>query len=356
MAHDLAGHRAKEDIEMAEARFIKTVTFGGYDKSEVIRRLEYLNSQVYDLRNELRETKLLLDAYKKGTDEEKANETILAGERAKLTQVQVQNDTLNTKLKATEEENRNFQQKISSLNDTISSLKEQLKKSDDKVAALEAGNDAAALSNVFIEAQKSANMLVNTAKENADKLDADSKKLAENMVADANDEAARIIYEAEKDAAERIADAKNRSEEMNTASNNMKAVMLSDVKDLSSEIDTLRSILESFRENGIAKVEQAGKKLSDVENTLKADGVPVFKAPEHFAPELPEPPKRHTDTEDEEKKQKKKNELDKLKQMAEAIGGKKDNAEQNAANEEKKSGKIDLAALAAKASALGDKK
>ena len=54
---------------MAEARFIKTVAFGGYDKAGVIRRMEYLNTQVHDLRNELRETKLLLEAYKKGTSE-----------------------------------------------------------------------------------------------------------------------------------------------------------------------------------------------------------------------------------------------------------------------------------------------
>ncbi|HOA00520.1 hypothetical protein [Ruminococcus sp.] len=50
---------------MAEARFIKTVTFGGYEKEAVIKRMEFLNTQVHDLRNELRETKLLLEAYKK---------------------------------------------------------------------------------------------------------------------------------------------------------------------------------------------------------------------------------------------------------------------------------------------------
>ena len=40
---------------MAESRFIRTVTFGGFDRTDVIRRLESLNGQIYDLKNELRE-------------------------------------------------------------------------------------------------------------------------------------------------------------------------------------------------------------------------------------------------------------------------------------------------------------
>ena len=91
---------------MAETRFIRTVTFGGYDKSEVDKKLEYLYTQVYDLKNELRETKLTLKEYEKGTEQEKAAESVLAGERAKLTQVQVQNETMTDKLKSAEEDNK----------------------------------------------------------------------------------------------------------------------------------------------------------------------------------------------------------------------------------------------------------
>jgi len=189
---------------MAEARFIKTVAFGGYEKSEVIRRLEYLNTQVYDLKNELRETKLLLDAYKKGSDAEKANESVLSGERAKLTQVQVQNETLTTKLKATEEENKNYEQQVKELSSSVAELTEKLKATQDKLAAAQSGGDAAALSQVFIEAQKSADMLVNNAKAEAEKLTSDAKTAAETTIADANDEAAQIVFEAERVAAVRL--------------------------------------------------------------------------------------------------------------------------------------------------------
>ncbi len=359
---------------MAEARFIKTVAFGGYEKSEVIRRLEYLNSQVFDLKNELRQTKLLLEAYKKGTDAEKANETVLAGERAKLTQVQVQNETLTTKLKAAEEENRGYEQKVRELDGTIADLNDQLKAANDSITALKAGSDAAALSQVFIEAQKSADMLINNAKSNAEKMAEDARTAAEITIADANDEAAQIVFEAEREAALKLTDSKNKTEEMNVSSNNMKAIMLDDVTKLGAEMSHLRKIIEKFMETGLSDITDAEERLFQVSNTLREGGVPVFKAPEYFEAELPETPKRNAlkaieaNAEKEEEKQKKQNELDKLKQMAQALGGKKDTKPEKADTKpaeaspkqeeqnEKKGGKIDLAALAAQASALGGKK
>ena len=67
---------------MAETRFIKTVEFGGYDRNEVIKRLEFLNGQVFDLKNELRETKLIMEEYKKGSDEEKPMKLCLHRKRS----------------------------------------------------------------------------------------------------------------------------------------------------------------------------------------------------------------------------------------------------------------------------------
>ena len=42
----------KEDINMAEPRFIKTVTFGGYEKEAVVRRIDAL---IKELREECKE-------------------------------------------------------------------------------------------------------------------------------------------------------------------------------------------------------------------------------------------------------------------------------------------------------------
>lgn len=374
---------------MAEARFIKTVAFGGYDKAGVIRRMEYLNTQVHDLRNELRETKLLLEAYKKGTSEEKAHESVMTGERNKLTQVQVQNDILNTKLKASEEENRNYEQEVKELKKSIAELEDKLKAADTKVAALQSHNEAMALSSVFIEAQKSASMLEGTAKSKAAETEAQAKKVAENIIEDANIEAEQVIYEAERTAAETIAEAQNKSEQMDAASNNLRAVALNEVYMMKEQISSLQTILEQFRDQGLDRITSAAQLLSKTENTLKEGGVPVFREPKQYAPQIPEAPmslseKHRDDAISEEEKLKKQQELEKLKKMAESIGAKKPEAseksdaqeekpqnEKKSANSladiaakakglsndknEKKGGKVDLAAIAAKANALGKK-
>ncbi|MBR1751978.1 MAG: plectin, partial [Ruminococcus sp.] len=195
---------------MAETRFIKTVTFGGYDKAEVDKRLEYFYTKLYELKNELIETKLTLEEYKKGTDAEKASETVLAGERAKLTQVQVQNETISDRLKNAEEDNKNKDAEIKALKDMNKALTADLEEKKKKLEALEAGGAAEALSSVFIEAQKSAGLLVETSKREAADLEAKSKQAADDMITDANNKAKKIIFEAEKEAATISADAQNK--------------------------------------------------------------------------------------------------------------------------------------------------
>ena len=357
---------------MAEPRFIKTVTFGGYEKEAVVRRIEFLNEQVHDLRNELRETKLQLEAYRKGTDPEKALESVLSEERAKLTQVQVQNNTLNLKLKATDDENNSLQEEIKKLKNEMSELQDKLKATESKCAALMAQDEAMALSNVFIEAQKSSSMLEGTAKSKAAEIEFKTKKLAENIVAEANVEAEQIIFEAERTAAEKIAEARNQAEQMNVASNNLRASILENVNTLKRHMGLVRDSLEGFRKDGISRLIEADECLNKTEMSLKEGGVPVFKIPENIEPEIPERPMSLSEKiKNEDDKRKQQEELDKLKQMAESIGGKKDDAdkdEQHNTEEteqknnsdkpeggEKKSGKIDLATLAAKANSIGKK-
>ena len=297
-----------------------------------------------------------------------------AAERTKLTQLQVQNDTLNTKLKASDEENRGYSDELKQMKETVDDLNEQLKAANAKVAALQAHNEAMALSNVFIEAQKSASMLESAAKAKANEIEEQTKKTAESTISDANTEAAQIIYEAERTAAETIADAQNKAEQLNTSSNNLRAVALEEVYAMRDQVSSLLSVLEGFRDDGIGRLTSASQLLDKTENTLKEGGVPVYRQPEDYIPELPEKPmslydKMRNDAQSEEERQRKKNELDKLRQMAESIGSKKegsdkdnteekpsaptDNSGEKPAEGEKKGGKIDLAALAAKANAIG---
>jgi predicted nucleic acid-binding Zn-ribbon protein len=364
---------------MAEPRFIKTVAFGGYEKEGVIKRIEFLNSQVHDLRNELRETKLVLESYKKGTEQEKALESVLAEERAKLTQVQVQNNTLNLKLKATDDENNTLQQQIKDQQAEIAELTEKLKSAETKCEALMAQDEATALSSVFIEAQKSSAMLESAAKSKAADIEAKTKELADRIIEDANVEAQQIIYDAEVNAAELISEAKNNTEQMEVATNNLRATALEDVNVLKEQVAFMESAFEALRNEGLERLVKAKELLQSTENKLVDGGVPIFKVPETYQPEIPseKPPtlseKYREDSRSEEDKRRKLEELEKLKHMAESIGSKKDEADKSADEKkaspaepkqpekpkadsgEKKGGKVDLAALAAKANSIGKK-
>ncbi|MBP5580453.1 MAG: hypothetical protein J6X85_01455, partial [Ruminococcus sp.] len=148
--------------------------------------------------------------------------------------------------------------------------------------------------------------------------------------------------------------------------------VLEDLNTLKIHMGKVRDALEGFRYMGITKLVEADECLNKTEEALKQGGVPVFKIPEAVQPDIPERPMSLSEKiHDDEDKRKKQEELDKLKHMAESIGSKKDDkndkgdkspsddaAEQKADNQqngEKKSGKLDLAALAAKANSLKNK-
>ncbi|MBR3268801.1 MAG: plectin [Oscillospiraceae bacterium] len=351
---------------MSESRFLKTVLFGGYERTAVEKRFEYLTAQLFSLKNELRENKLMLAEMRKGTDAETAAEGILAAERAKLTQVQVQHESVSKKVKVYEEDLRARDEEIEKLKAQAAQMQEELEEKNRKLIAYESENDAAALSAVFIEAQKSAKLLVDNARQEAETLEQNSKKLADNVIADANNTAKKIIYDAEVQCAETLADAENRSVEMETASVNLRASVLADVEQLSSQVANLQKLLNEFQQTGLASLDESAEMLSEAEGKLKSGGVPVFRAPETVLPKFPEEPEYEEvshdydskpDEEQEAEKLRKEQdaaELNRLREMAESIGGKK-HKDEKTGEPEKTDSVPDLASLAAQAAALKDK-
>ena len=264
---------------MTETRFLKTVTFGGYDKEDVEKRISSLYSRIFELENELRETKLSLEKYKSGEKSGKVNESVLAEERKRLTECQTEKQAMSDEIQLLKTENEEKEKEILNLKYSIAELEQNLSDADMKITSLQAKDDATSFSVVFVEAKKSASMLIENAQKKADDLEANSKKLAENIVAEANNKAAEIVYEAETYAAEMTAEVNNESEKLKHASGNMKALILEDVNKISSEMLKLKAIFE-----------QSEKILSDTKDTIEKDGVPTFRVPEKFTPELPEKP------------------------------------------------------------------
>ncbi len=253
---------------MDETRFIKTVTFGGFDKTDVLEHLENLNGQVFSLKNELRDAKYLLEAYRVGATTEKACETALAEERAILSKYQVANETLSTKLTTALEENNACQQQIKALKKEIDDLNAKLKNSNDMIVALQAGSEAAALGNVFIEAQKASDMLVGEARSKAAQINYDAKKTADDTIDGANRIAEKIIMDAERTAANTIADAEKKAEEMNAASDSVRSAVTKNADILAKGIGTLKYLIDDLSRTSSSALSQSEKLLGEMSAAL----------------------------------------------------------------------------------------
>ena len=313
---------------MAESRFMQTVLFGGYERSAVEKRFERMLTQISDLKNELRETKLMLAEYKNGADTQAAEETVLAGERVKLTQAQVQAEKATKKLKSTEEDLAARESEIEELKAKLAEMESELQEKTAKLTGYESGSDAEALSQVFVAAQQSAMQLVEKAKKESAELEQNTKKLAQNLLTEANNTAKQIIYEAEVQAAETVADAENRLNQMETASTNYRASLLGDVESMLEQFAAIQDALKEFQESGMETLAESSEMLNNAKNALTADGIPQFREPVQITAKLPPEPELETIDEnydggaaEEDAKQQQADELARLQAMAAALGG-----------------------------------
>lgn len=343
---------------MAETRFIRTVVFGGYDKGDVDKKLDYIYNLFFDSKNKLREAKLMLNKMKDGAGEDDAINSVLADERAKLTELQVKNENLIEKARSLADENARKEQEIQALKAKLAETEAKLSEAQAQLASEGGTNSGAMLNVVFQQAQNSANLIISTAQKQAEALDADSKKLAENTITDANNKAKMIIYEAETKAATIDAEAKEKSAAMEVASGNIKAALLSDVERMSIELAKFKDIFDKFGTTGTDMITQSMDILNSAVVDLTTGGVPVFREPEKFEAELQESPTLEdidefyitgsdTPFEDEADSEKKNDALQKLREKAAALG---DGGTSKEEKTEKK--KPSLAEIAAKAKSM----
>ena len=343
---------------MAETRFIRTVVFGGYDKGDVDKKLDYLYNLFFDSKNKLREAKLLLDKMKEGAGQDDALDSVLAGERAKLTELQVKNENLIEKVRSLGDELTRRDQELQTLKAQLAEAQAQLGEAQAKLASEGGANSGAMLNVVFQQAQSSASLIVSTAQKQASDLESDSKKLAENTITDANNKAKMIIYDAETKAAQITAEAEEKSAAMDVASGNIKATVLSEVEKMSIELAKFKAIFDDFGTTGADMLSQSRELLDNAVVSLTTGGVPVFREPESFEAELSERPMLDdidetyltggdVDVIEEPEPEKKNDALQKLREKAASLGG------GDSKGSDKKGGKkVDLGELAKKAKAM----
>lgn len=346
---------------MAETQFLRTVVFGGYDKNDVDKRLDYVYNLFFDNKNKLREAKLLIDKMKGGAGEQDALDSVLADERTKLTELQVKNQNLVEKSRSLADELTRKEQEIENLKKKLAETETQLGEAQAKLASEGGANSGAMLNVVFQQAQTSANLILSTAEKQASDLEADSKKLAENTITDANNKAKLIIYDAETKAAEITAAANEKAAAMDVASGNIKAAALNDVEKMSLELAQFKAIFEKFQTAGSEMIAQSRDLLNNAVVELTSGGIPTFREPEGVEMEMSERPELD-DIDDtymtgsdlaiieEASSEKKSDALQKLKEKAASMGGSSDGGD--AGNSGGSGKKMSLEELAKKAKSM----
>lgn len=275
---------------MERSVFIKTTAFGGYDKADTDSALEALYSRIFTLESKVKEREALLEGYKQGRDEQSVSEEILSEDKKILAETQGKLQALTEKEERLEAELSEKNQKISELSSKLDNCTAEIEKANKRLE-LAGLNSSEALSKVFIEAQKSSDMLIEDAKKQAEQLKSDAHKLTEDIIIDANNKAAQIVYDAEKAAAETVARMRTSAEELKAASSNLKASMLEDIKNIGGIISKFKGLFDEFESSGHDILSRSEDMLKKAEDTLTAGGVPEFTSPKAIAPNLPEAPK-----------------------------------------------------------------
>ncbi|MDE5556904.1 MAG: DivIVA domain-containing protein [Ruminococcus sp.] len=272
---------------MNETKFIKTVTFGGYDKADTDEHIKALYSRIATLESELKIAQTSLAKYRTGTDPKLINDALISEIRAELAECQAENKSLTGQLKSAMAENKKQENEINTLKYSVAELEHNLSDADMKLLSMSQKDDTAVFGAVFASAKKSASEIIENAQKKASDIEEDSKKLAENIVAEANNKAADIVYEAEVYAAEMTAEVSD--EKMEAISGNIKALLLEDVNSLSSCMEKFRQSFAELLSTGNNILEKSGNMLSETRNTLIQGGMPVFQNIEIEA-DLPEKP------------------------------------------------------------------
>ncbi len=255
--------------------FLKTVRVGGFDKKDVLAYVDDLNTKIYTLEAELEEKKTLLESAGGGTVDTSKYDDLLAADKAKISELMTNNDSLKIQLKSAEDEMAEKVRELEELKKQNAALEEQLQEAKNKVASSgPADSSAMDLSNVFIEAQKTANSIVTQAKDNARKMDEDAKKLANQVVDDANGKASTIIKSADDRATRIMSEAEDKSAEMRAAAANIKSVIGAEISDIETNVHKLTEVLQLFSNESLSKLSEAKSVIDRAQESINKGSIP----------------------------------------------------------------------------------
>ncbi|MDR0904195.1 MAG: hypothetical protein LBM59_06145 [Ruminococcus sp.] len=251
--------------------YLKTVNFGGFEKNGVLQYVDELNTKIFSLEAELDEKKTLLASAGDATAGSEKYEELLRVDKTKIAELQTANNSLMLQYQSAMDESNAKDAEIDALKKKTSALEDELADAKRKAAAGSADNSAMDLSAVFMEAQKSANLIVTQAKETARKMDEDAKKLANQVVDDANGKASTIVKKADETASRILTDTERKIADLRAQADHVKSSVEKQVGDLDVNISKLRSVIESFSADSIGRLTETKNIIDRAQNIIRAE-------------------------------------------------------------------------------------
>jgi vacuolar-type H+-ATPase subunit H len=278
--------------------YLKTVNFGGFEKNGVLQYVDELNTKIFSLEAELDEKTALLQSAGDATAGNEKYEELLRADKAKIAELQTANNSLTLQYQAAVEDLNTKNAEYNELSKKASALEDELADAKRKAAAGSADSQAMDLSAVFMEAQKSASLIVTQAKENARKMDEDAKKLANQVVDDANGKASTIVKKADETASRIITDTETKVADMLNHADRVKNNVERQVNDLDNNVQKLRSVIESFSADSLGRLAETKTIITEAQNmirsaeesdngNMKRVPPPKFSQPISYMPEPP---------------------------------------------------------------------
>jgi len=279
---------------MDSSGFLRSVSFGGFDKKDVLAYVDDLNTKIYTLEADLEDAKKKAGSGKGGHFEGKEEyEQLLAKERAKSSEFMAKVDTLNLTIQSNESVIADKDKEIESLKAKIEEL-ENAKPAEqqDTTASFDIGS-------VFIEAKKSADKIVSEARAAVKKMDADAKALAEQVIDEANGKAQTIVSEANEKAEDILRNAENKSAELERMSHDVQSKIKNTIDSMFDNISKISDTISDFSRGSTISLEKAKSIITEAQNSIDSGAkskpapkveIPVkVEAPKFEAPKYEEP-------------------------------------------------------------------
>ena len=260
---------------MAENVYLKTVSFGGFDKKEVLAYIDKLYSNIYKLEAELKEKNELIESLQGGEiqsfDGKEDLEAKIDESKSKISELMASNDTLKLQIANFESDEAEKNNQISSLESEVEDLKDKLENIDTtSTTSVESEFD---IGSVFIEAKKSADRVVIEAKKAAKKMEEDAAILQNQMLDEANEQAESIVTEAQTKATTTIDEANAQAQLTISDANELADETLTNANSESERIRDNSSELRNSVQAEFEALDQSVEKISTVLRELFGDNM-----------------------------------------------------------------------------------